>query len=64
MTLEREMMDYGLSEANTTAAGAVVHACLHLDPDRRPQVNDLLDHPCMESDHMCCDQYTFCIALV
>ena len=54
MTLERKMMDYGLSEADATAAGAIIRTCLHLDPDRRPSADELLGHPWIKNGRMRC----------
>jgi len=54
MTFERAMMNYGLAEADATAAGSFVRACLHLDPDERPSASDLCGHPWLENAYMCC----------
>jgi len=42
MTLEREMIDYGVQEADAATAGAFIRACLHLDLDRRPSAEGSL----------------------
>ncbi|KAG1817245.1 uncharacterized protein BJ212DRAFT_1299388 [Suillus subaureus] len=53
MTLESAMIKSSLSEAEAAATTAFIHACLHLDPEERFSVSDLLEHPWLESAYMC-----------
>ena len=59
------MMNYGLPEVDAVSAGAFIRVCLHLDPDERPEAEDLFGHPWMESVSIRCDcRYVFCAASV
>jgi len=42
------MMNYGMQEADAVTAGGFIRACLHLDPDERASVGQLVEHPWMD----------------